>query len=110
MAVLISDLEKKANLKLLCGDNTKEVAGCYIGDLLSLAMSKVQKGNIWLTIQNNINIIAVASLTEAGCIIICEGFTLDDSVLERARSENITVFSSDMPEYEVAKVLVNNGI
>ena len=106
----LSELISKTDFKLLSGDGNKEIQGCYIGDLLSLAMSKVQKDNIWITIQSNINIIAVASLTEAGCIVVCEGFSVDDTVLKRAESEDITVLTSSMSEYEIAKILVNNNI
>lgn len=106
----LNELILKTDFKLLSGNDDKEIKGCYIGDLLSLAMSKVQKDNIWLTIQSNINIIAVASLTEAGCIVVCEGFSVDDSVLKRAETEDITVLSSQMSEYEIAKILVENEI
>ncbi len=108
--MLLKDLIEKTDFKLLSGDENKEINGCYIGDLLSLAMSKVQKDNIWITIQSNINIVAVASLTEAGCILICEGFTPDDGVLQRAENEGITLLISDMSAYEITKILVNNNI
>ena len=106
----VCDLVNNQEFRLLSGDENRELSGCYIGDLLSLAMSKVQKDNIWITIQNNINIIAVASLTEAGCIVICEGFTLDETVLSKAKDEGVTVITTELPEYEVAKILVENNI
>ncbi len=108
--MLLKDLIEKTDFKLLCGDADKEVGGCYIGDLLSLAMSKVQKDNVWITIQSNINIVAVASLTEAGCVVICEGFEPDAGVIERAVNEDITVIKSEMSAYDISKILVENGI
>ena len=108
--MVLENLIKQANFELLTGDPHKEIHGCYIGDLLSLAMSKVQKDNIWITIQSNINIVAVASLTEAGCIVICEGFSPDNGVLERAKNENITLLKSDMSAYDIAKILFDNNI
>ena len=108
--MLIKELTEKYGFEFLCGDSDKDIHGCYIGDLLSLAMSKVQKDNIWLTIQSNINIVAVASLTEAGCITICEGFSPDEGVIERAKQENITIIKTDKSAYEIARILVENNV
>lgn len=96
--------------ELVCGDEEKELNGCYIGDLLSLAMSRVQKDNVWITIQSNINIVAVASLAEAGCIVICDGFSPDDGVGERAGMQGVAMLKTDMPAFEAAKILVEKGI
>lgn len=100
----VSELAKKINGKIISGSE-KELEGCYIGDLLSLAMSKVQENNIWITIQTNINSVAVASLTEAGCIVICDGFTLDDNALVKAKEEDISIICSEMSAYEIAKLI-----
>lgn len=107
--MLLKDIINLTDSKLLSGDENKEINGCYIGDLLSLAMSKVQKDNLWITIQSNINIVAVASLTEAGCILICEGFDPDDGVVSRAEDENISIVQSPLSAFELAKKLINNG-
>lgn len=106
----LKDLIEKTDFKLLTGTEDKEISGCYIGDLLSLAMSKVCKDNIWITIQSNINIVAVASLTEAGCIVICEGFEPDTGVIQRAEREDITILQSQMGAYEIAKILTAENV
>lgn len=108
----VSQLAEKLGCKIVCGAGgaENELSGCYIGDLLSLAMSKVQKGNVWITIQSNINIAAVATLTEAGCIIICDGFMPDDNTKKRAEDENIPIMSSDKSAYELASLLAGYGI
>lgn len=108
----VSQLAEKLGCKIVCGTGgaENELSGCYIGDLLSLAMSKVQKGNVWITIQSNINIAAVATLTEAGCIIICDGFMPDDNTKKRAEDENIPIMSSDKSAYELASLLAGYGI
>lgn len=106
----LKNLIEQTDFELLTGEPEKNISGCYIGDLLSLAMSKVQKDNIWITIQSNINIVAVASLTEAGAVVICEGFSPDDGVLKRAEDEGITILKSSMAAYDITKILVNNNI
>ena len=79
--MIVNELATKLDLEIIAGEdgNSKEVTGCYIGDLLSVVMSKAKEGHVWLTIQNHINIVAVSSLVNISCIIITEGFILDDN-------------------------------
>lgn len=99
------ELAEKICGKILCGDPERSLSGCYIGDLLSLAMSRVQSDNVWITIQSNINIVAVASLTDAGCIVICDGFGPDDDALEKAKEEDILIITSEKTAYDIAKLI-----
>lgn len=87
-------------LTVVCGSVT-EYDGVYAGDLLSRAMSHVEAGNVWITIMNNMNVIAVASLTEAACVILAEGVTLVPDALEAAREKGICVLSSDKTVYQL---------
>ena len=96
--------------EMVCGDETRDISGCYIGDLLSLAMSRVLKDNVWITIQSNINIVAVASLADAGCIVICDGFSPDSGVCERAKLQDVTILKTELSAYETAKILAENNI
>ena len=45
------------------GDLSREITGCYCGDLLSWVMSKAQDGDCWLTVMGNINAVAVSTQT-----------------------------------------------
>ena len=96
--------------ELVCGDEERNIKGCYIGDLLSLAMSRVEKDNAWVTIQSNINIVAVASLMEAGCIIVCDGFSPDAGVVERATMQEVTILKTELSAFETAKILIENKV
>lgn len=101
----VGELAKKINGSLLSGDENRNLAGCYIGDLLSLCMSRVEADNIWITIQSNINIVAVASLTDAGCIVVCDGFEPDSDALNKAKDEEISIISTSMSAYEIAGIV-----
>ncbi|WP_066714020.1 hypothetical protein [Clostridium sp. Marseille-P299] len=74
-------------------------------DLLSIAMSKAPGNAAWVTIMGNINTIAVVTLIEASCLILAEGAKLDEPALERAKSEEITIFTTDMPIFEAALLI-----
>jgi hypothetical protein len=71
-------------------------------DLLSIAMSKIPSGAVWITVMGNVNTLAVASLTDTACIILAEGVSLDNTALLKAKSENITVLKTDAPIFETA--------
>lgn len=83
----------------------REVTGCYIGDLLSWVMSKAQPGNIWITVQTNINILAVATLTDTACIVIPEDIKVDDMTLKKANVQEISIYQSSKTSYQLAKEL-----
>ncbi len=90
------------------GKNTIE--GVYCGDLLSWVMSKAKAGNVWITIQSHINVIAVASLIGIPAIIIVEGSDVDQSVIDKAQEEEIAIFITHKPAYEIASLCAKAGI
>lgn len=92
------------------GGEDREVKGCYIGDMLSLAIGGCSEKNVWITMQTNVNVTAVAVLNGASCIAVCSGRTPDAAMLERAQSENIPVLCTKMPAYELAIKLHAAGI
>ena len=65
-------------------------------------MSRNPAGSVWVTVMGNVNTIAVAVLTEGGCIVIAEGAQLDETALEKAKQQNVTVLKTDMPVFEAA--------
>lgn len=98
----LSELKCALGLEVLSeGDLSREVQGCYCSDLLSHCMSNIDSGNLWITVQVNINIVAIAVLTELSAIIISQDMTVDSSVIEKATEENITIFRSALPSYEL---------
>lgn len=93
---------EKLGLKILNGAYNIESDGCYVGDILSYALAKLKKGNIWITSQTNINVIAIAFTKEVSCVILPDSLTLCDEVLKKAIEHNVNVFSSQKSAYDVA--------
>lgn len=89
-------------------DGERDIDGVYIGDLLSWVMGRAQADNAWITIMSNINILAVASLSDTSCIILAEGVTVDDEVKKTALDKEINILTTDMDIYNTAVYL--NGI
>lgn len=89
-------------------DGERDIYGVYVGDLLSWVMGRAQADNAWITIMSNINILAVASLSDTSCIILAEGVTVDDEVKKTALDKEINILTTDMDIYNTAVYL--NGI
>lgn len=99
----LSVLAEKLGLTLLAGDPPEEFDGVYAGDFLSRAMSRVGEGEVWITIMNNVNVIAVASLTDAACVILAEDVQPDDAARAAADSKGVCVYSSGKTVYELCR-------
>ncbi|WP_343207901.1 hypothetical protein [Anaerolentibacter hominis] len=84
------------------GNESAEITKPFCCDLLSVAMSKAPAGCAWVTIMGNINTLAVASLTEAACIVLAEGVQMDEAAVEKAAAQEIPVFCTDKPIFEAA--------
>ena len=110
----LSVLAEKLNLKVLteCEYEDREITGGYVGDLLSWVMGRAQSGNVWITIMSNINIVAVATLTDCACILLSEGVKPDEDVIKKADAQDVIIMSSDLSSYELSlKIgeLIQNG-
>lgn len=80
----------------------KEISGVYICDLLSMAMAGVQDGNLWITVHTNINIVAVASLTNAACVVIPEAIEVEENTVKRAEEQGVILIQAPHNSYEIA--------
>lgn len=99
----VREFAEKLSCKVCAGAQgmDKPLQGCYVCDLLSYAMSHAQQDNIWITVQTNINVIAVAVLTEVGCVILPEGLVPDENAAQKAEEEHIPVLSTKLTAYEI---------
>lgn len=79
-----------------------EISEVFCCDLLSVAMGKAPEAGVWVTVMGNMNTLAVAELTEVGCIILAEGMQLDSMSKAKAVREEITVLHTDESIFQVA--------
>lgn len=85
----------------------RRVTGGYAGDLLSWVMTHARAGQAWVTIMNDINIVAVAALARVSCVIVAEGVTVSPEVCQRAEEQGVCLLSSPRTAYEVAAALAD---
>ncbi len=83
-------------------DGEREIDGVYIGDLLSWVMGRAQMDNAWITIMTNMNVVAVASLTDTSCVVLAEGVDVPADVVATAEAKDVNLVVSDQPIYETA--------
>ena len=85
------------------GENTeREITTPFCCDLLSIAMGHAPEGCAWVTVMGNMNTLAVATLTEAACVILAEGAALDEVAAKKAVEQGITVLATELPIFEAA--------
>ena len=88
----------------------KEVLCGYVCDLLSWVMAHGEEGMAWVTVQTHLNVIAVAALADMACVILPEGITMEQDVLDKANAEGMCVLTSKLTAYEICGRLSAQGI
>ena len=99
----ISELAETLQLELLTEPDydDREITGCYIGDLLSWVMGRAKPQDVWITVMSNVNIVAVASLADAACVVVSEDVPIEDAVLQKANMQDVVILRSPLPIYEL---------
>lgn len=88
----------------------REITGGYAGDLLSDVLANAKKGNVWVTLQVHVNIVAVASSKELSGIIIVNGRSPERETLKKAEEEQIPVMVTSLSTYDVICKLYDLGV
>lgn len=100
------DIANLLGAKVFCEGAQKEIQNYYIGDLLSFVMGRAPTQCCWLTVMNNINVVAVASLIECSCVILCDGTTPDEVFLTKAKDNGICVLGVNTSLYQTAENII----
>ena len=98
----VEKFAKNFEYEILCLPNpNREIGGGYAGDLLSWVMGRLGEDEAWVTIMSNVNVVAVAALTDPACIILSEGVSPEEGVLERARLQGVNMLRTSNTTFEV---------
>lgn len=102
----VKELSQAGGFEALCmPEPDREIEGCYCGDLLSWVMGRAKSSQAWITIMSNVNIAAVATLSDVSCIILSENVLPDSGVIDTAEMRGINILNTSMPTFEAACVL-----
>ena len=78
-----------------------EVSAGFVSDLLSDVLANAPKGGLLVTVQVHMNVVAVAVHAELAAVFFAAGRTPDDVVIARAEQENVALFVSELPAFEL---------
>lgn len=106
----VTEFAEKLGAQLLTGETgaDSQIMDIYCCDLLSWVMAHASKGAAWITVHTNMNIVAVASLSELSCIIVPEGIEMEEATLKKAVREGIPVISSTLNAYQICCMACKN--
>lgn len=86
-----------------------DVGGGYTSDLLSDVMANAQDGDLWVTLQKHVNIVAVAHLKNLAGIVLVNGRHPDPDTRARAQEEGLPILVTSMSAFEASGVLYSLG-
>ena len=99
----VQELTQALELTSFCTpDADRPVTGAYCGDLLTWVMAKAPADGAWMTIMSNVNVAAVAALTDVACVILTEGVKPDAPLLAKAQTQGINLLGTGLSAYECA--------
>jgi hypothetical protein len=88
----------------------REVRGGYASDLLSDTMGNSRDGDLWVTMQKHVNIVAVAHLKGLAGIVVVNGRQPEEATVARAEEEQIPIISTGLPAFDVVGILYSQGV
>lgn len=104
----VKDLLEIKDFELVSEASDTVITKVFCCDLLSIAMGKAPAGCAWVTVMANVNTLAVASLTDTAVIILAEGAAFDQTLIDKAKEEGISVFKTSKSIFEAASLINDN--
>ncbi len=108
----LKDIVEALGLRVCCGLGglDREVRGAYASDLLSDVMAHARAGDLWITLQIHLNIVAVATLNDLAGIILVNGREPEEATLRKAEAEGVILMISPHSTFKIAGLLYQMGI
>jgi len=110
--MLLRDIIEELELTVLCGNEflDRDVLRGYSSDLMSDVIAHGEKGDVWLTMQIHMNVVAVAAMKEASAVILSNGRRPPEDVIQKAVEEDVVFLTSDLPTFEIAGRIHRLGV
>jgi hypothetical protein len=87
-----------------------EVQSGYSSDLLSDVLANSIEGDLWVTRQTHLNIVAIAVMRDLSGILLANGAEPDPDTLEKAAEKMVPIFRTTLPTFEVVGRLYQLGV
>ena len=76
-------------------DANVDITSAYCGDLLSDVLAHCEPDSVWFTVQGHVNVIAVADLRDAACVVLVNGVSPDPQTVAKARTQGVALCGSE---------------
>lgn len=108
----LKEIVEKFGLEIVSGESKldREVEHGYVSDLMSDVIANAGKGDVWITLQVHVNIVAVAVMKGLAGIILIGGRHPEAATLEKAKSEEMPILISTLSAYGMAGRLYAAGV
>lgn len=100
----------EGNLLTSTQNTDREISYGYSCDLLSHVMANARSNCVWVTVQTHLNIVAVASLLDISCIVVPESIEVEETTLQKAEEEKISIIASKLTAFEICGRLYDMGV
>ena len=102
----VQTLIDKLGLSVFHLEDPDQTVSCgYCGDLLSWVMGRAGTDSMWFTIMSNVNVAAVAALSDVACVTLTESVSPDPELLARAKAQGITLLGTSRGTFDTAVAL-----
>jgi len=108
--MLLSKLISSLGVQPVVSGEDVEVTGGYVSDLMSDVLANAKPGNLWVTNQKHVNIVAIASLLGLAGVIIAGGAEPDENTVEKAQQEKVSLFKTNLSAFDVVGRLYELGV
>ena len=100
----VRQIAEELGLRVYTGKTNLDIhaSGAYVSDLLSDVMGNAGEGEVWITLQSHLNVVAIASLKELTAIILVKGIEPSEQVLAKANEEGIPILGTPKKTFETA--------
>ena len=68
-------------------------------------MGRAKSDQVWVTIMSNINVSAVAALTDVAVVVLAEGVQPDPDASERAKEKGINLLGTESSTFDFCLAL-----
>ncbi len=82
----------------------------YASDLLSDVLANSIEGDLWITRQTHLNIVAIAVMRDLSAILLSSGAEPDPDTLGKAAEKMVPIFRTSLPTFEIVGRLYKMGI
>ena len=87
-----------------------EVKTGYASDLLSDVLAHSIEGDLWVTRQTHLNIVAIAVMRDLSGILLVSGAEPDPDTVAKALEKTVPIFRTPLPTFEAVGRLYQLGI